>query len=140
MTRVDFHTHVTDRQAYACRLARKVYLAGQTLVVVADADELRAFDQALWTFAPLEFVPHCFVRDEVADRTPVVLATPEEEAQHHQVLLNLGGVVPTHFARFERVLEIVGETPEQLAGARERYRFYRDRGYTLNNYDQRGGA
>ncbi|GAB3626314.1 DNA polymerase III subunit chi [Pandoraea terrae] len=137
MTRVDFHTHVADRLAYACRLARKVYLSGQRLVVVAEPDLLREFDQALWTFAPLEFVPHCMNGDAVAAQSPVLLAGPDDEAQHHQVLLNLGVSVPTHFARFERVLEVVGETPEQLAGARERYRFYRDRGYTLNNYDQR---
>ncbi len=56
------------------------------------------------------------------------------------MLLNLAGSVPTHFARFERVVEIVGDTPDELSGARERYRFYRDRGYTLNNYDQRGGS
>lgn len=138
MTRVDFHTHVADRLGYACRLARKVYLAGQTLVVVATPEQLREFDQMLWTFSPLEFVPHCRAGDELATRTPVVLATADEEAPHHQVLLNLGLDVPTHFARFERVLEIVGDAPEQLTGARERYRFYRDRGYTLNNYDQRG--
>ncbi|ALS58553.1 DNA polymerase III subunit chi [Pandoraea norimbergensis] len=138
MTRVDFHTHVANRLDYACRFARKVYLAGQTLVVVGDPDVLRAFDQALWTFSPLEFVPHCFTRDDEAAKTPVVLAGPDEEAQHHQVLLNLANGVPTHFARFERVVEIVGDAPEDLAGARERYRFYRDRGYTLNNYDQRG--
>ncbi|VVE34421.1 DNA polymerase III subunit chi [Pandoraea capi] len=138
MTRVDFHTHVANRLEYACRFARKVYGAGQTLVVVGEPDVLRAFDQALWTFSPLEFVPHCFTRDPLAAKTPVVLAAPDEQAQHHQVLLNLAGSVPTHFARFERVVEIIGDTPEDLSGARERYRFYRDRGYTLNNYDQRG--
>ncbi|AKM31495.1 DNA polymerase III subunit chi [Pandoraea faecigallinarum] len=138
MTRVDFHTHVANRLQYACRFARKVYGAGQTLVVVGELDVLRAFDQTLWTFSPLEFVPHCFTGDALAAKTPVVLAAPHEEAQHHQVLLNLAASIPTHFARFERVVEIVGDSPQDLAGARERYRFYRDRGYTLNNYDQRG--
>ena len=76
MTRVDFHTHVANRLEYACRFARKVYGAGQTLVVVGEPDMLRAFDQALWTFSPLEFVPHCFTRDPLAAQTPVVLAAP----------------------------------------------------------------
>ena len=136
MTRVDFHTHVPNRVEYACRFARKVYGAGQTLVVVGEPDVLKAFDQTLWTFSPLEFVPHCFTQDPLAAQTPVVLAAPDEPAQHHQVLLNLGATVPAQFARFERLLEVVGNAHEELAAGRERYRFYRDRGYALNNYKQ----
>jgi len=137
VTRVDCYTHVANRLDYACRLARKVYVSGQTLVVVAEPALLDEFDRALWTFAPLEFVPHCRANDVLAAQTPVLLAKLDEEARHHQVLLNLGLAVPTHFARFERVLEVIGDSPDQLTGARERYRFYRDRGYTLNNHDQR---
>ena len=46
--------------------------------------------------------------------------------------------VPAQFARFERLLEVVGNEHEELAAGRERYRFYRDRGYALNNYKQGG--
>ncbi|AKJ67137.1 DNA-dirted DNA polymerase [Pandoraea thiooxydans] len=140
MTRIDFHIHVADRLGYACRLTRKVVTAGQRLVVVGEAASLREFDQQLWTFSALEFVPHCALDDALAPHTPVLLASTLDDAgtaPHYQVLLNLGGAVPPQFARFERVLEVVGRDPQELADARERYRFYRDRGYTLNNYDQR---
>jgi DNA polymerase-3 subunit chi len=50
------------------------------------------------------------------------------------VLLNLGAQVPPQFARFERLLEVIGNAPDELAAGRARYRFYRDRGYVLNNY------
>jgi DNA polymerase-3 subunit chi len=136
MTRIDFHTNVGDALLYACRLARKAYLAGQPVVVVAEAQRLRAFDERLWTFSPLDFVPHCMADSELAVRTPVVLTTTLERAPHHQVLLNLGAAVPPQFARFERLLEVVGNAEEELVAGRERYRFYRDRGYALNNYKQ----
>ncbi|CAB3682205.1 DNA polymerase III subunit chi [Trinickia soli] len=136
MTRVDFHTNVGDALLYACRLARKAYQAGQPLVVVADHARLRAFDERLWTFSPLDFLPHCMAESELAARTPIVLATDVEQAPHHQVLLNLAPVVPAQFARFERLLEVVGNSDDELAAGRERYRFYRDRGYPLNNYKQ----
>jgi len=42
--------------------------------------------------------------------------------------------VPEHFARFERLLEVVGDAPDDLTAGRERYRFYRDRGYPMNTY------
>jgi DNA polymerase-3 subunit chi len=136
MTRIDFHTNVGDSLLYACRLARKAYLAAQSVVVLAEPARLSAFDERLWTFSPLDFVPHCMGDSELAACTPVVLVTDLEFAPHHQVLLNLGAAVPSQFARFERLLEVVGDAAEELAAGRERYRFYRDRGYTLNNYRQ----
>jgi DNA polymerase III subunit chi len=138
MTRIDFHTNVGDALLYACRLVRKAYLADQQVVVLAEPARLRAFDEMLWTFSPLEFVPHCMADNAVAAQTPIVLAADLERAPHHRVLLNLGAAVPPQFARFERLLEVIGDAPEELASGRERYRFYRDRGYTLNNYKQGG--
>lgn len=136
MTRIDFHTHVGDRLTYACRLTRKAYAAGQTVVVLADAPTLKTFDAALWTFAALEFVPHCTSDSPLADQTPVVLTHDLTAAPHHAILLNLHTEVPPHFARFERLLEVVGDAPEALAAGRERYRFYRDRGYQLTSHKQ----
>lgn len=140
MTRVDFHTNVGDKLGYACRLVRKVYEAGEPLLVLAEPPLLRAFDERLWTFAPLEFIPHCMLDSALAADTPVVLASVAadlgDHAPRHRILLNLAPAVPQHFARFERLLEVVGSEADELAAGRERYRFYRDRGYSLNLYKQ----
>ncbi|NHL67123.1 DNA polymerase III subunit chi [Burkholderia ambifaria] len=136
MTRIDFHSNVGDSLAYACRLLRKAYQAGQPVVVVAEAARLRALDERLWTFSPLDFIPHCGVDSAHAAGTPIVLAADLDQAPHYHVLLNLGAAVPAQFARFERLLEVVGNAPDELAAGRDRYRFYRDRGYALNNYKQ----
>ncbi|CAG4886093.1 DNA polymerase III subunit chi [Paraburkholderia gardini] len=138
MTRIDFHSNVGDALLYACRLLRKAYQAGQPTVVLADAARLRALDEQLWTFSPLDFVPHCMAGSALAATTPIVLTEDLDDVPHHQVLLNLGAGVPAQFARFERLLEVVGNAPDELAAGRERYRFYRDRGYPLNNYKQGG--
>ena len=135
MTRIDFHSNVGDSIAYACRLVRKAYLSGQPLIVLAEPERLKQFDEQLWTFKPLEFVPHCMADSALAAETPVLLtASLEALTQQHQILLNLGAAVPSQFARFERLLEVVGNEDDELAAGRERYRFYRDRGYTLNNH------
>ncbi|WP_153099884.1 DNA polymerase III subunit chi [Paraburkholderia hayleyella] len=136
MTRIDFHSNVGDALLYACRLVRKAYQAGQPLVVLAEGPRLRAFDERLWTFAPLDFVPHCMADNALAAQTPVVLTEQLDDVPPYPVLLNLGASVPPQFARFERLLEVVGDTPSDLAAGRDRYRFYRDRGYPLNNYKQ----
>ncbi|HEY1999821.1 DNA polymerase III subunit chi [Paraburkholderia sp.] len=136
MTRIDFHSNVGDSLLYACRLVRKAYLAGQPTIVLAEPARLRAFDEQLWTFSPLDFVPHCMADSALAAQTPIVLATNLDQVPHYQVLLNLGAEVPAQFARFERLLEVVGNAHDELIAGRERYRFYRDRGYALNNYKQ----
>lgn len=138
MTRIDFHTNVGNSLMYACRLVRKAYQAGQQAIVLAEPARLRVFDEMLWTFSPLDFVPHCMAGSALAAQTPIVLATDLERAPHHGVLLNLGAAVPPQFARFERLLEVIGDAPEELSSGRERYRFYRDRGYALNNSKQGG--
>ncbi|MGI4814115.1 MAG: DNA polymerase III subunit chi [Janthinobacterium lividum] len=136
MTRVDFHTHIADRLGYACRLVRKAYLADQPVIVFGAPEQLRAFDSLLWTFSPLEFVPHCMSGSATVADTPIVLTSDCDSAPHQNVLLNLGDAVPPSFARFQRLLELVGDTPDALHSGRDRYRFYRDRGYPLNSFRQ----
>jgi DNA polymerase-3 subunit chi len=116
---------------------RKIFRAGQKVVVWSDdAVGIANLDRALWTFSPLDFIPHCGVDSTHAASTPIVLTADLDKAPHHRVLLNLGAAVPAQFARFERLLEVVGNDPDELAAGRDRYRFYRDRGYALNNYKQ----
>jgi hypothetical protein len=45
------------------------------------------------------------------------------------VLVNLGGDLPPGFSRFDRLIEIVGTDETDRIPARERFKFYRDRGY-----------
>ena len=50
------------------------------------------------------------------------------------VLINLTPAVPLFFSRFARVAEIVGQDEDSKLSARERFRFYRDRGYALESH------
>jgi len=59
MSRVDFHSNVPDKLAYACRLARKAYMAGNKVVVLAaDSAQLDALNSAMWTISATDFLPH----------------------------------------------------------------------------------
>lgn len=59
MARVDFHSNVSGRLAYAYRLMRKVYGAGQKVTAVGNQVALQALDTQLWTFSQLDLLPHC---------------------------------------------------------------------------------
>ncbi len=50
------------------------------------------------------------------------------------MLINLAADVPDFFSRYERVAEVVDGNSARREQSRERYRFYRDRGYKLNTH------
>ncbi|KQP15060.1 DNA polymerase III subunit chi [Pseudorhodoferax sp. Leaf267] len=137
MTEIAFHFNAPDKLAYACRLLRKAVIGGAQVVVTGEDDALRRLDQQLWTFSPLDFVPHCLADSPAAvlQATPVVLAADLQRAPHHQVLVNLGDRVPEGFERFARLIEVVSGHDEDRAGARERWRHYAARGYAIVRHD-----
>lgn len=138
MTRIDFYHNVDDRLLFACRLVRKAYKAGQSMVVwCADRSRLHQFDHRLWTFNQQEFIPHVRADDADAPHTPVLLAdNPALELPHHALLLNLDDQCPPIFSRFERLFEVVSTEAQDRLAARHRWQFYRDRGYALTGHDQ----
>ena len=136
MTRIDFYRYAQDKVRFACRLAAKAQSQSSRMVVYSPRREvLDELDRALWTFQATGFLPHCFVEAPLADETPVILATSGEALPHHDVLLNLGEEWPPFFASFERLLEIVGADDDDKARARERYSFYKKRGYDIRVND-----
>lgn len=136
MTRIDFHSHIPDKTQYACRLARKARANDFRIVLLAaDRRQLAALDEALWTFSEQDFLPHVAAGDPLAAQTPILLTDDERiELPHHQILINLSGSTPQHFARFERMFEIVSIDETDIAASRERYRFYKARGYPLTHF------
>ncbi len=136
MTRVDFHSKVPDKVLYACRLVRKARAADMKVVVhLEDARQLNAFDEALWTFSEQDFLPHVSAGDALAAQTPIILThDANDPLPHHQVLINLSQRTPEHFARFERLFEILSTDEEDLVSGRERYKQYQQRGYPLTHF------
>ena len=136
MTSIDFYFNAADRLQVACRLAGKAFASGRHLLVYAPEGDLASrLDKLLWTMPATGFVPHCALHDPLAADTPVLIAADAEAPKRCEVLLNLACACPPHFERFERLLEVVGVEDADRAAARERYRFYKSRGYAITNHD-----
>ena len=138
MTRVDFHVLPADGKVeadrWACRLAAKAWKQGHRVYIQAASDTHAArIDDLLWTFRDISFLPHCFI-DARTDDMRVFIGHGEQQPDEHEVMINLAHPVPSFFSRFERVLEIVPAEDEPRRCARERYRFYQERGYTLTSH------
>jgi DNA polymerase-3 subunit chi len=135
LTRIDFYLGADDRLRVACRLAAKA-LAQQlrVLVYAPDGDTAAAIDRLLWTTPAIGFVPHVMAGHRLAAETPVVIARGVEDTAHDEVLVNLAAEWPPAFARFRRLVEIVARDEDDKRAARDRYRFYRDRGYEIHTH------
>jgi DNA polymerase-3 subunit chi len=135
MTRIDFHSNVADMLNYACRLVRKAHAARCRIVVLAKPADLAALDAALWALSDDAFLPHVMADDPLAAQTPIVLADSDGATlPHHHVLINLSDATPAHFARFERMFEVISSDQDETNAGRERYRFYKQRGYPLTHF------
>jgi DNA polymerase-3 subunit chi len=141
MTRVDFYlldnAAPAGKSQLACRLAEKAYGLGHKVYVQAtDENEARQLDDLLWTFSQGSFIPHALADGtaRAPDEAPVLIGHGEPPPDWHDVLITLAPAVTTWFSRFERVAEIVGGDEADKTRGRERYRFYRDRGYTLETH------
>jgi DNA polymerase-3 subunit chi len=135
MTRIDFYLDADVRVQVACRVAAKALAQARKVVIYApDGETARAVDRLLWTTPAIAFVPHVMADHKLAAETPVVIARDAETLTHDDVLVNLDRGEPAAFARFHRLVEIVGRDEDDKQAARSRYRFYRDRGYEIHTH------
>jgi len=151
MARIDFHSNVSDKLEYACRLTRKIWSATpegepvRNIVMVGEKADLKKLDELLWTFSKSDFLPHCFIEDEAASETPIILtddfaSSALNSIAHADVLIHLGMRMPKDVAalvaRFPRIVEVVTVNEAERLAGRERYKAYRELGHELHNFDQ----
>ncbi|MFC0348281.1 DNA polymerase III subunit chi [Undibacterium danionis] len=130
MTRVDFHSQVSDKIHYACRLIRKARAANcQILVLSQDLAQAQSLDRALWSFSASDFLPHTLIEDPLATQSPIVISADQEApSPHHDLLVNLSQSLPLQFQSFQRVIEIVSSEEQDANAGRQRFRLYQQQG------------
>lgn len=135
MTSIDFYTHCADPLKIAVRIVAKAWAQhGSVRIVTADDAMTATLDNLLWQWPATGFMPHCRLSSALAGDTPILV---DHAAEHHgptSVLVNLQSAPPSFFARFERLAEIVGDDPQSVAAGRERWKFYKERGYDLRSH------
>ena len=151
MARIDFHSNVSNKLEYACRLTRKIWSATpegepvRNIVMVGEKADLQKLNELLWSFSKTDFLTHCFIDDEAAAETPIVLtedfaSSAFSNIPHADVMIHLGmrmpADVPALVARFPRIVEVVTVNEAERLAGRERFKAYRELGHELHNFDQ----
>ncbi|MBU0499204.1 MAG: DNA polymerase III subunit chi [Gammaproteobacteria bacterium] len=140
MTRIDFYVlregAEGDRYSLSCRLVEKACQQGHRVFIHVASEEVALhMDRLLWTFRQGSFIPHGLLHRVDRALTPVLISHQGDPGEEQDVLVNLSDQVPAFFSRFERMLEPLDRTPDALAAGRERFRFYRERGYPIEHHD-----
>ena len=147
--RVDFYV-IEDgggpaRLSLACKLAEKAYLANQSVLVWhTDPDELRSFDDMLWTFRDGSFVPHEALAVQPAKAgdalAPIQLSAGTAPQAPVDLIINLAVDVPPCVTQStpvitKRVIEIIDGDDSRRRAGRARFKAYRDLGVTPTSHN-----
>lgn len=137
VTRVDFYVipsaDPSARLQVACRLAEKAWRQGmQVYLHCADEAQRSELDGRLWSFRGEAFIPHSLAEEDA--EAPVALGLGEPPGNHRDLLINLTLEAPGFVANFSRVAELVVEEPAIRQAARDKFRFYREQGYPLQDH------
>ena len=105
------------------------------LVFAPEKEIANSVDRMLWTNPALSFVPHCRADSPLAAETPILITYSLETLPQDERLMNLSQIVPPGFSRFQSLIEVVGQADDERAAARDRVKFYKDRGYEVSYFD-----
>lgn len=136
MTQIFFYHNAADRISATAALISKAFAQKKALLVFApDAELASVLDRHLWMHPPTGFVAHVRGDSPLAAETPIVITDSLESVPQNERLFNLSAEVPPGFSRFTSVIEVVGRSDDERLAARERVKFYKDRGYEIKFFD-----
>ena len=151
MTQVDFYILGTSSNdsllRLACRITEKAIQKKMHVYMHTGGEaDTRSLDEMLWTFSQSSFIPHRVVTAQPASTNgePVLIGqhdlteaepTEPQVRQRWDLLINLTAEVPEFFSRYDRVAEVIDADPARRETGRNRYRFYKDRGYELKTHN-----
>ena len=137
MTRIDFYVLKKESAAkhdtMVCRIVEKIWQAKKRLFIVCETTERAKYlNELLWVFSDVSFIPHELATEDA--KAPILIGSKIDNCPHRDVLMNMGKEVSDMSSSFDRVVESAGYDPHSRELARNRYRYYQDRGFPLKTH------
>lgn len=137
MPKITFHIlpkiSFEESSSYLCQLVASFYKEQQTVYILTDSPALaKFFDDALWTFNDISFIPHVLVDRTIDQLTPIVISSDAIKiGDFKDNLVNLTSKIPNFYGDFSHVIEIVPNDPLLVEAGREKYKSYQQHGDQL---------
>jgi DNA polymerase-3 subunit chi len=137
LTRIGFYivdaADAASRLRLAVRLTDKAHQRGHDVYInSASEEEARELDELLWSLRPASFLPHALATERSDEQ--ICIGWGQEPRSHDDLLINLQLTVPAFVGRFRRVAELVNQEPARLQALRESWRYYKQRGYAVEQH------
>ena len=139
MTEIGFYhlTRSTLEQALPRLLGRVLAVPARALVLCASQERMTSLDDALWTCAEPDWLPHGTPAVGHAELQPIWLTTEDEAPNGARFLFLVDGAESARLDRFDRVLDLFdGNDAEATEAARDRWRRAKAAGHALTYWQQ----
>lgn len=137
--RVDFYLLANElndaRWLLACRLLEKAYAKGHRVFVLCNnKQDAELLDELLWTFKEESFIPHNLQGEGPEPPPPIQIGYELEPRGFNDILLNLSNNIPSFYAKFKRIMQIVINSDADKEQSRAHYRNYKAKGCELHTH------
>ena len=133
MTYIDFYFNVENKFNKIHEvLEREIFRKRKIFISVNDLNSAEALSNFLYTYSPSSFLPHVIGQQE--ERASIHIDW-DHKSVTDDFMINLKSEISPSFSRYLRLIEIVSQNEEDKKTARDRLKFYRDRGYEIHLID-----
>ncbi len=134
MTKIRFYTDVPDPMQLMTQLvAQALDKQRRVTLYLADEAAAQAMSKQLWHASADTFLANAMADEPLVAMTPIHLAWQPTHIVQDELLFNYQTSQPLFFGRFRHLFEIVGSDAQEKQAGRQRYAFYRDRGYEIQH-------
>jgi DNA polymerase-3 subunit chi len=135
MTEVTFYTNVTNQIHLISKLLHKAQTTRRKLhISVQDEGHRQSITSDIYRIDPTSFFGiNPPASESMHDLTSAIISHTRNYF-HKDIIVNLTLEVPDNFSSFKRLIEIVQQDKQHVELARARYRWYKDRGYSITTH------
>ena len=132
MTEIIFYTGIDDELTFLVKLSEKTLkMRRKACIATRDAVHSKAVSEYLWTHDPTKFIPHSVDPEALNNELTALELRHDETSSHLDILINLTQKTPSQFSSFQRLVEIITKRKDSIEVGRQRFKWYRDRGYNI---------
>lgn len=118
---------------HACLQAAYYYRQKQKVFIYTDNQDIaHTIDEILWAFDANSFVPHN-LKGEGPSYGAAVEISWQAPTGRRPILINLSSTAPNFSHQFSQIVDFVPSDETLKQQARERYKAYRQLGFTVGN-------
>ena len=132
--KVDFYIYeISDYQLYqklVCSVIEETYNTNSNVLLLCEDEEsCESFDQLLWTFKDIAFIPHERTKKNRITTQRIDLATTDQSL----ILMNLSYLFPDSFETHSQIIEMSGYDESSRQKARQNFKKYRTMDFEINS-------